>query len=386
MGMKLHCLAGVVGLIALGVFVGCATSNPSSPSTGTGLLYLATQGDSLLTPFAIDLGAGTLSSPGKAAATGDTPTAMIMAPDGSALFVVNSGGGSNNGCGSVGGSCITAYTLNSDGSIATAGSPVAAGTNPRGMAMDSGGKLLFVANQGSNDVSVFTVSGTTLTAVPQSPSLIFGSNPVAVAVTPDGKFLYVANQVDGTVTQFSVDASGVLTQPGGFLYPVGTTPTGMTVTADGNFLYVANQGSNNISVFTICFNATPSCVTPDGTLTAGTTVSAGTGPVAVTEDPSSTFLYVVDKGSNQLSQYRISLGTGALTPLSPAAVSVGSTPLSVGVRAGETVSSVTTNYVYVANSGSSSVSVFSYVTTAGTLGVLGSPVAVGGQPSALVVK
>ena len=399
MGMRLRCLAGLVSLVGLGLLVSCYKSTSSSSNPGTGVLYLTTQGDSLLSTFSVDLSSGAVTAAGTPAATGDTPTAMIISPDGSSIFVANSGGGSNAGCGSAGAACLTAYTVNSDGSVSASGSPITAGSNPRGLAMDSAGKFLFVADQGlpptsalpagvPGSVLVFSVSGTTLTPVAQSGSLIFGSNPAAVAVTPDGKYLYVANQVDGTVSQFTVDGTGVLTQPGNSLYTVGTTPTALAVTADGNFLYVANQGSNNISAFIVCDNASPSCVVPDGSLTAATNspFPAGTRPVSIVEDPSATFLYVADRGSNQVSQFKISVGTGALTPLSPATVSVGSNPVWVAAHFGNTQSTVTTDFVFVPNIGASSISTFSYDTTTGTLTVVGSPLTVGGQPSAIVLR
>jgi len=290
--------------------------------------------------------------------------------------------------------------VNTDGTVSAAsGNTTVAGNNPRGMAMDSGGKFLFVADQGTQPFSgspigvpgsvlVFSVSGTTLTPVAQPAGLIFGSNPVGVAVTPDGKYVYVANQVDGTVSAFSVDGTGVLTALPNSPYTVGTTPTGLAVTANGNFLYIANQGSNNISAFTVCDNASPSCVVPDGSLTAvlDSPFPAGTAPVAILEDPSATFLYVADKGSNQISQYKISTGTGALTPLSPTSVSTGTNPVWIAATGGSTKNSVTTNFVYAANIGSSSISIFTYDSTAGTLTVDGSPLVVGGQPAAIVVK
>jgi len=399
MGKKWRCLAGMLGLIVLGLLAGCLKNTTTTTNNGTGALYVATQGDSLLSNFSIELSNGTLTTFGTAVASGTTPIAMILTPDGNTIFMLNSSGGSNDACGSPQGT-ITAYTVNSDGNLTVSGSAMDAGTNPHGLAMDSAGKFLFVADQGSppslpscsagiaGAPVIFSVSGTTLTAVSQPPSLVFGNQPSGVAVTPDGKYLYVPNQIDGTVSAFSVNSSGVLTQLGNSPYTVGTAPTAALVTADGNFLYVANTGSNNVSAFTVCDNASPSCVTPDGSLTAssGSPFSAGLGPVAMTEDPSNTFLYVADEQSNQVSQYKISAGTGVLTPLSPGAISTGVSPVSLAAITGPTVSTVTTDYLYVTNIGGTSISVYSYVTTTGALSVVGAPVTTGGQPSAVVVK
>ena len=383
MGTKLRCLAGVLGLIVLSLLAGCLKSTTTTTNTGTGALYVATQGDSLVSDFTIDLSDGALATFGTGVASGSNPTAMILTPDAKTIFALNSGDGT-----------ITAYTINNDGTLTAASGSTPVGTAPSGLAMDAAGKFLFVAVPGtlavpnSGSALVFSVSGTTLTLVAQSPSLVFGNQPSGVAVTPDGKYLYVPNQSDGTVSAYSVDGSGVLTQLGNSPYTVGTTPSAAFVTADGNFLYVANEGSNNISAFTVCDNATPSCVTPDGTLTAvsSSPFSAGLRPVAIIEDPSKTFLYVADEGSNQVSQFKISTGTGALTALSPAAVSTGVSPVALAAITGPTVSTITTDYLYVTNLGGTSISSYSYDTTTGNLTVLGSPVVTGGQPAAVVVK
>ena len=61
------------------------------------------------------------------------------------------------------------------------------------MVMDSGGDLLFVANQTSNNISVYSVSASdgTLTEIAGSP---FPRGPAGSAgFVPSGKFLYVAS-------------------------------------------------------------------------------------------------------------------------------------------------------------------------------------------------
>ena len=46
----------------------------------------------------------------------------------------------------------------------------------------------------------------------------------------------------------------------------------------------------------------------------------------------------------------------------------------------------TNNFVYVANIGSASISVYAFDSTTGVLSVVGAPVSTGGQPSAIAVK
>lgn len=390
MGKRFRLLAGL-GIPVLLLCLSACTTSGSSTSPGTGALFVATQGDSSVTAFSIDLTEGKLSTNGSGLATGSVPSAMLLAPSGNVLFLANSG--TND---------ISAYTVKSDGTLTAAGSSQPAGMTPLSLAIDSAGHFLFVANQGlqadpaSSTISVFAVQDATLTAVPGSPFPAIapgapsGTGPAGVAVTPDGKFLYVANQFDSTVTAYSVDAAGVLTR--GLTLPVGTTPSALTITPDGGFLYVAN--SSTVSAFAICNQVLTSCgdpTSPDGSLTpiAGSPYSAGLGPAAIVVAPSGKFLYVVNRLSNQISQYKISTGSGELTPNTQAAISTGANPVSATIRKGTAAVAATggiRDFLYVANLGGSSISVYSFDSTVGTLGLVGSPVSTGGQPSAVAAE
>lgn len=391
MGTRFRFLAGVV-VPALLLVLNACNSSSSSSSTGTGALFVATLGDSTVSSFSIDLSAGTLTANGSGVATGTSPSAMILSSSGKALFIANKD--TNN---------ISAYTVKTDGTLTAVSGSVATGMTPLSMAMDSAGHFLFVANQGlqvdptSGTISVFAVSDTTLTPVAGSPfivagvSLSSGPGPSGIAVTPDGKFLYVANQFDSSVTKFSVDGSGVLTQ--GPTLPVGTTPTAAALTPDGGFLYVAN--SSTVSAFAVCDQVVTTCnnpSSPDGNLTAvaGSPFPAGIAPVAIVAAPSGKFLYVVDRLSNQISQYKIATGTGVLTPNTQATISTGANPVGATIRVGTTTITATgglTNYMYVPNLGASSISAFAFDSTTGILSLVGAPVPItGGQPSAVAAE
>lgn len=390
MGTRVRLLAGMAILVLLLGLSACNNSGSSSSSTGA--LFVATQGDSSVSSFSIDLSTGLLTANGGEVATGSVPSAMLLAPSGTALFVANSG--TNN---------ISSYTVKSDGTLAAAGGTQPAGTTPVNMAMDSGGHFLFVANQGlqidpnSGTVSVFSVSGATLAEVPGSPFRVAapgapgGTGPTGISVTPDGKFLFVANQFDSTVTEFSVDASGVLTL--GPVVAVGTTPSAAAVSADGGFLYVGN--ASTISAFAICNQVITTCndpTSPDGSLTVvvGSPFSAGIEPVSILPSPSGKFLFVVNRQSNQILEYKVATGTGALTANNQPSIGTGATPVGGTIRTGTTTITATggiTTYIYVPNLGGSSVSVYSFDSTVGTLGLVGGPVTTpGGQPSAVAAE
>ncbi len=405
MGTKFRFLAGIA-LPLLTLCLSACSNSGSSTASGTGALFVATQGDSKLSAYSIDLSSGLLTANGSGVSTGNTPSAMILEPSGGALFVANSNSAippNSPACTLPSPGSIGAFTINSGGTPATGGASSPAGIIPIAMAMDSGAHFLFVANQGlqcdpaSATISVFSISSNALTAVAGSPfpavaiGAPSGTGPSGIAVTPDGKFLYVSNQFDSTITRYSVDASGVLTQ--GLPVPVGTAPSAMAITPDGGFLYVGN--STTVSAFAICGQVVTSCsdpTSPDGSLTVvpGSPFAAGLGPASIVVAPSGKFLYVANRLSNQISQFKVATGTGVLSPNTQAVIGTGANPVSVSIRPGSGTNTTTggvTTYLYVANVGASSISVYSFDSTVGSLSLVGGQVATtGGQPAALAAE
>lgn len=391
--MKFRFLAYRVLPALLLCMTACSSYNAPT-STGTGLLYVTAQSNTTISAYVVTQSTGALSTNGQSIGTGSVPNAVVMSPSANALFVANSGSNS-----------ISSYTINSGGSITPASATTPTARFPAGLAVDPGGKFLFVANLLSSNISVFSMNGTALTQVPGSPfttipagySYPNGTLPAAVAVSKTGKYLYVASQLANFVSVFSINSTtGALTALGVPFYNVGIAPSGVGITPNGGFLYVANAGadSNNISAFAICDAVVSSCAnpnSPDGTLTpvAGSPFPAGLGPVEIAFDPGFNFAYVVDRGSNQISQYAYGPGDGVLTPLSPGTVSTGLTPVSIAVLSGVLPTDVgnstynTTDYAYVANLGAGTISTFSLSTTTGLLTVVGQPLVIFGQTSAV---
>ena len=388
-----------LGYALLPVLLFCLTAcsnNNAAIASGSGVLYLTAQGNSTVSSFSLNLGSGALSAIGSIIPTGSVPSAIAVTPSVNALFVANSGSNS-----------ISSYTINSDGSLTAASGTTPTGTTPTALAVDPAGKFLFVANQGSSSVSAFSISGAALTAVSGSPfttipvglSYPNGTLPSGVIVSASGKFLYVANELANFVSAFSVNSSGALKPLPVPFYNTGLGPVGLAIPPNGGFLYVANSGANsdNISAFAICDAVVTSCTdvnNPDGTLTEvrGSPFPAGLGPVAIAFDPAFSFAYVVDEGSNRISQYSYSTGTGVLTPLSPGTISTGTSPVSIAVRSGATGTNVgstitnPTDYVYVANYGAGTVSTYTLTTTSGLLTVVGTPFITAGQTSAVAAR
>ena len=401
MGMKSRWVLVLLAMTPVFVLNSCSGSNNAPANTS--FMWVATQGDQMVRSYTISQNNGSIhpvGSNGSPVPTGAQPQEMIITPDGKAMFMANAGG------------TITAYTINGDGTLTTAGSPVNAGAVPVALAADSGSKFLFVANQGSaadvtsGTISVFAISGTSLTPVgnpvpTELPADVSGSGPSGLVVSPVGNYLYVANQFSNNVQSYSYDASGTLALIN--TYTAGTNPTGLafsrcagvasnTATAncpvgDGNNLFVTNSGSNNISVFSACIQITGSCAAPDGTLAeipSRSPVPAGVNPATIFVDRSSDFVYAVDRGSNQISEYQYSPATGVLTPL--ATGSGGASVFSGGITFNIANTTSTFNWVVLTNNGSSSLSPFQVAATGKLIAPTSGQYAVQGQPSAILLR
>src|ERR1700687_1950620 len=98
-------LAGCIGLLALSTG-SCSNSSGVVTGTGTGFMWVVTQGDQLVSAYNITLANGVVGLVGTSLPTGAGPIAIAITPAGDALFVANRDDNT-----------ISAYTVNSDGSL-----------------------------------------------------------------------------------------------------------------------------------------------------------------------------------------------------------------------------------------------------------------------------
>jgi DNA-binding beta-propeller fold protein YncE len=141
----------------------------------------------------------------------------------------------------------------------------------------------------------------------------------ALASDPNSKFLFVAELNTG-LRVLSIGASGALSEIAGSPYTTGIGPTGVIVDPTGAYVYVANKGSNNISAFALTASS--------GVLTAisGSPFSSGgLLPIAFAKDNSGKYLAVINSGANgsggnnDLQLFSYSTATpGSLTAVSNA--------------------------------------------------------------------
>jgi 6-phosphogluconolactonase (cycloisomerase 2 family) len=214
------------------------------------------------------------------------------------------------------------------GALSSIGTPIAAGNDPIAMVAAPGGKFVYVVNHLDSTVQEFAVQGDgTLASVKTYPTT--GTLPTAIAIDPQGKFLYVtftyqtgfsaSTPGPGGVTIFPVNADNSL--GAATTQVVGNNPVGVTVSYFNHFVYVLDQETvPNATVLGFSQNAATGALTPvPGTTiatVAGKTVAtgfpAGVVPSALAEEPTSRYLYVTDQAANEMIGYIVQANGGLL--------------------------------------------------------------------------
>ncbi|PWT94311.1 MAG: hypothetical protein C5B55_02930 [Blastocatellia bacterium] len=127
-------------------------------------------------------------------------------------------------------------------SVTSAPPPTAHGPRQSSpIALSGDDRTLLNVNPEANTVSVFDVSGSSLTKLTE---IKVGRDPESVAVQSDGSFAYVANSLDGTVSVVNLKKHKVKDT-----FKVGAEPSAVVLSPNGTRLYVANSSSNNLMVF-----------------------------------------------------------------------------------------------------------------------------------------
>jgi YVTN family beta-propeller protein len=264
---------------------------------------------------------------------GEGPQGVGVNPSTGRAYVANAG---SNTVSVIDGSTNTVI----DTVSAVRWAPEAVGVNP------STGRV-YVANSASNTVSV--IDGTTDTVVATVAS---GANPVGVGINPITGRVYVSNEGDKTVSVIDGSTNTVITNVG-----VGEDPFGVAVNPTTGRIYVANDLSGTVSVI-------------DGaTNTVVATAVVGSNPVGVALNPNTGRVYVSNDTSNTVSVIDGSTNTVI------ASVGVGLNPIGVGVNP-------STGHIYVANDSSNTVSVIDGSNTViASVGVGSHPFGVAMNPS-----
>lgn len=305
------------------------------------------------------------------------------------VYVTNNG--SNN---------VSGYTINpsTGGLAAIPGSPFANVSAPSAIAVSSNGFFAYAANSQANNVTAFRVgtNGALLLgeSTPATPNPIaVGTTPRAIAISQDSRFMYVANSGSDSVTAFSIGTAGVLTRvppTTGNPNPVvagGSAPIALATPQTGRFLYVANRASNTITAFQIETSGLLTQVPPAGPGTNPISVG-GTGPTSLAMSPNGQFLYVTNGASNTVTVFQVAT-SGLLTLVPPTGSNPN--PISTGGATPNGIAVASNGaYLYIAN-GEGNVSVFAIgsiglLTLVPASGTVLNPTPAGTNPAAVTIS
>lgn len=183
------------------------------------------------------------------------PAALAIDPTGRFLWVVNDHDP---------GFIVLFRIDTSDGSLTKVdGATESAGKNPKAVAINASGEVVYVAASGDNEIRSYSVAGDgTLTA---GQSGFSGQGAVSLLASPSGKVLYVVNQVDSSVLWYGVSDVGLVSS-------TGTAPLGIIIDPGESHVLVSNLASANLTRFSVA---------EDGTLSVEETVATGLAPQGV---------------------------------------------------------------------------------------------------------
>jgi len=218
---------------------------------------------------------------------------------------------------------------------------VTVGISPTRLLLDPTGNRLYVANFGSNNVSMINLSPGFTATIP------VGQAPFGLVMNGDGTRLYVSNSGSHNVSEIDTSSNKVVTT-----LPVGQIPGDMAWANE--LLYVVNRGSNNVSVIDLSSQTTVA------------TITVGSGPRDLVLSPDGRRMYVANSDENTITVIDM---VNNYTPV--ATVTVGAFPRSVAITPDG-------QWVYVANVMSHTVSVIDTTnnTVATTVNVGKNPIAV----------
>lgn len=376
--------AGTVGGAVTTVAISCATNSYSVGGTVSGLsgagLVLRNNGG---TDLAV-AGNGSFTFSTSVVSGGAYSVAVASQPTGPKQHcLVSSGSGSVSHANvtSVALSChtilglvyvannlsnsISVYTINAANGTLTpvAGNPFSTAADPVFVAADPSGRFLYVASYSSERISGYAVDAAyQLVAVPGSP-LAAPNGAESLALSPGAGYLYATLQGTDGVLAYAVNSTtGALTSLPGSPFPSTGAPRSVAIDPSGAFAYVANR-FGGVSAFTIGAGT--------GTLSAasGSPYSAGTNTFVVTAEPTGKFVYAGNFDSADISAYSINATSGALASItgSPFAGRTGACML--GSDAGGSL-------LFVGHCSSSAIDVYTVNASTGALSLTsGSPFA-----------
>ena len=336
---------------SLATWLGCTTNSNT-------YLYAAIPASNQIVIYREDPNSGLLTVlVGSPITAGPSVQSIVIHPSKKFLYAANQG--END---------VSLFTISTGGGLTEVTPRTIVGTAPNLLAMDAAGSFLYVSNSGSNTISVFSISASSGALTPVGAPFPIGSNALNMKLSPTGDVLYVTvGGNPGSVGAFSNPSSG---NPSSTFVPAGTNPYGLAIDPSGTHLYTANFSDSSISAYTIGANGSLALIQG---FPLGETYSA---PLALFIDKSGKYLYVANEGSTNLAAYAIG-SDGGLTVLT-------TSPFGTGAQPSFITSDSTGKYLFVGNQSSPAIQSFSLDGSTGTLTSV-KVYPVGGTPSSIAL-
>jgi 6-phosphogluconolactonase len=367
-------VVAVVVLAGLSLSCGSSSHSTSGPNHNA-YVTLPSRGSVLLLHISGATGAITLGAE-TPQVQDTTPTGIALLPSKKFLYAVNSFANT-----------ISIFKVASDGTLALSGTPTpAGGSSPNAAVIDPSGKYLLVTNNLSNTVSIFSIDAGTGALSQVGSPVPANFHPAEILITPSGKFVYVTNPGIGMVTAFTF-STGVLTQLPSSPVPSGAGAFGLAVDGSERFLYVANPSASNPPPFSSTtgnitgFNIDPSSGALSLIQDSPFPATNGTGPSAITVDPSGKFVYATTPGSS------FSIWCFTITPTNGQLVAATNSPFSLTAGGLFAFIDPSGNHLYIGSQDSNGIAGYTYDPSTGTpTAIAGSPFSTVAAPGKMVIS
>jgi 6-phosphogluconolactonase (cycloisomerase 2 family) len=312
-----------------------STSPTATPTTGT-FAFVTNFNDGKISEFTRNTSTGNLTLVGTVAA-GSSQGPKGLANFGSFLYAANFKDNT-----------ILQYSIGSGAILTPIGSGSVSdgsGSGPQQVVINSTGSFLWASNFNNGTVSGWAITSGT-GALTANGTLSNLSGPFGMAVNSGGTTLYLADNKAGLIYTFSISSSGTLAQVGSPVQSLGVSngsPGLMVIDPTGFYLYVDDLTNGVVAIFNITSGSPVFATIAPSTFTTNTPIGIGIASIS-----SGRFILTANQSANNVWYFQ-QLNSGLL-----------STPIAYGNVANPTGLTVDSQnaFVYTANQGSSSVGIF----------------------------
>lgn len=273
------------------------------------------QSSGSVSAFSVDTHTGQMTRLNQVSSRGDAPASLTLDRTGNWVIAANYNGGS-----------VAVFPVKADGRLGEASSFVQhsgasvharqKGPHPHQTVVSPDNRYVLVPDLGLDQVVVYRFDATKGALTPNDPpaaKVSPGSGPRHLTFHPNGRFVFLLNEITSTVSVFSYDAArgtleGLQTipaLPAGFSQP--SSAAEIEVDRTGTFLYASLRGPDEIVMFAVDSKT--------GMLSLkGRVATQGKAPRHFAIDPAGAYLLVANQNSGNIVFFRIDRKTGDLTP------------------------------------------------------------------------